>query len=492
MLKTLKKKLDGYYKNDSDNPFFLGFICGFFSLVFYFSNNFFAINSLKHLTFIGSLFLGIPILYFVLLQLFFKYNPKFLKYKKHVLFVSLIFCCAVLLTYVMFLIIKKKILLCILIVSILLSLKLFREYKKVVVLIIVMTIIPMFKVFNHLIESIVNGQYNFNDIEILNTKLKKTPNIYLIQPDGYVAESMMKSNIYQHNSDLYDWLRKNEFKIYDRFRSNYPASLTSNSSMFLMKQHLFGKTLFPSIEMPNAREIICGDNPVKTILTNNNYKTHFIVQDDYFQQNYSEMKYDYSNISNNEIPMFTDGNKIKKVVFEDLLDVINKNTSSNFYFIEKLLPHHVHFSAPEDRVETERKLYIKKIEEVNVWLKETISYISEVDNEAIIIVLADHGGWVGMVDYNEMFQTQDKAKIESIFSTLAAIKWNGIDPKGYDLDLISNVNLFRVLFSVLSENKQHLDHMEDDSSYNIHVENYFYNSVYQVINDKGEFVFIKK
>lgn len=492
MLKLLKKKLADYYSKKSDNPLFLGFVCGIYPLVFYFSNNFYAINSVKHILYFGSLFLVIPILYFVLLNLLFKYLPKFEKYREHVLFISLIFCTAVLLTVAMFLLIKKKILLGVLVLSVLLSIKLFKAYKKIVVLIIVMSLLPMLKVSNHIIESVINGNYSAAQDKILNVKFKSTPNIYVIQPDGYVAESIMKNETYLHSSSLYEWLRNNKFSIYDDFRSNYPASLASNSSLFLMKQHYFGATLFPSIEMPNAREVICGDNPVNFIFQKNNYKTHFIVQDDYFQQNYSEMKFNNSNILNEEISYFTDGNKIKRILFDDLKIAMSKASSEpNFYFIEKLLPHHVHFSATENRVETERKEYVSKIEEVNIWLKETISYISENDKDALIIVLADHGGWVGMESYNEMFQTQNEDKIKSIFSTIAAVKWNGIDTKGFDSELKSNVNLFRVLFSVLSEDKQYLEQLEDDSSYNIHIENHFYNSVYQVIDDDGKITYNK-
>ena len=53
--------------------------------------------------------------------------------------------------------------------------------------------------------------------------------------------------------------------------------------------------------------------------------------------------------------------------------------------------------------------YVKeKIKEVNLWLKETIVIIEQKDPNAIIIVLADHGGWVGLESYDEMFRTEDE------------------------------------------------------------------------------------
>lgn len=55
----------------------------------------------------------------------------------------------------------------------------------------------------------------------------------------------------------------------------------------------------------------------------------------------------------------------------------------------------------------------------------------------------------------------------------------------YDAQLKTSINLFRVLFSVLSENKEYLKYLEDDSSYNLNYENPYYNSVYQAIDGKG-------
>jgi len=133
--------------------------------------------------------------------------------------------------------------------------------------------------------------------------------------------------------------------------------------------------------------------------------------------------------------------------------------------------------------------YIEKIEEVNVWLKETIHMIETADPNALIVILADHGGWVGMTSYPDMFTTEDEDKINSIFSNIAAIKWNGYLQEGYDDELRSNVNLFRVLFANLAKNDSYLQQMEDNSSYNLHRENSFRNSVYKVLDDQGNVTF---
>jgi alkaline phosphatase len=174
---------------------------------------------------------------------------------------------------------------------------------------------------------------------------------------------------------------------------------------------------------------------------------------------------------------------VKKDVLADIkaaMDTV-KTEKPRFYFIEKLLPHHIHFSASK---EEERETYLEKIVQVNDWLKETVSYIEENDSDAIIIILADHGGWVDIGSYDEMFTTTDANQLHSIFSTLAAIRWNGNLTEEMDSELRSNVNLFRILFANLSEDASYLKYLEDNSSYNLKSGS-FRNSVQAVLDDTG-------
>lgn len=472
----------------------LPFFIGLYPFLFYYSNNFASINSVSHLLYFLGYFFGIPYLVFGVLQLFFTISDTLRQYKTHVIFVTIIMCVCTLMSYASYLTYKKKALVVILVVSILLSLKLHQQYKKLIVLVLLMTILPILKNGVHLYDQFKNAEWLTAPEDIGTVTFKKSPNVYLIQPDGYVGPQMMKSDLYNHTTDLYDWLETNSFKVYDNFRSNYPASLASNSSMFAMKHHYFGGSLINTIEVPRARDMIVGESPVTNVFKKNGYSNYFVVQDEYFQQNKGEEGYDYYNIEQSEIPSFCNGNMVKKVVFEDLKKAMKVDDSNTpkFFFVEKLLPHHVHFYAPGDRVAAERKEYLEKIDEVSEWLKVTVSYIQKEDPTAIIIILADHGGWVGIENYNEMFSTQDEAKIASIYSAIAAIQWNGHLNEGYDTELKSNVNLFRVLFSVLSENKSYLENLEDNSSYNLSIGNPLYNQVVKVIDDSGAKVYEKQ
>jgi len=47
------------------------------------------------------------------------------------------------------------------------------------------------------------------------------------------------------------------------------------------------------------------------------------------------------------------------------------------------------------------------------------------------------------------------------------------------------------LFANLAENTDYLQEMEDNSSYNLHMESWYRKSVYKVLDDKGKTVFIQ-
>ena len=472
--------------NLSFNPLLIALVCGFYPFIFYFSNNFWAINSWEHLGFFILIFIGIPIVVFSGAFLFFKFFEPIKRFQHHILFILIVMTVATLLSQAIYLRLEKKMLLVIFLVSILAAWKFHSHYKKLLVLVLLMSVIPTVNSIIKMVEYGQQKEWTQLADPILNVKFKETPNIYMIQPDGYTGRDLMEKSPYNFDNPFYDWLKKNEFKVYSNFRSNYPASLASNSSMFAMRQHRFGKALFPSIDMPNARDIIAGNSNAISILRQNGYSNFFIVQDEYFQQNRPEPAYNYYNIATKEIPYFSDDNNVKKVVFDDLkaaMDTVDIK-GPRFYFVEKLLPHHIHFAASK---EEERDTYIEKIQEVNTWLENTVNYISEKDPNGIIIILADHGGWVGLGSYPEMFSTTDPEQLHSIYSTLAAIKWSGHLKQEMDSELRSNVNVFRVLFSVLSENPEYLKYMENNSSYNLK-NGTFSKSVRAVIDDEGKVI----
>jgi hypothetical protein len=487
MLKKVREKLIAFVESNKDVPFLVGLISGLYPFLFFYSNNYPSVNSWYHVVVFLLIYVGIPLSITLILYYIFGKIEKLSAYRKHLLFVLLIFLTSLFMSQAVYMTLKKKILLGILILACIISKKMFWHYKKLIVLIAIMAVIPFFKTLINIYEG-ENLEWTKLDDDIANVKFRHKPNIYMIQPDGYVSRQVLEQKPYNYKTDFYDWLGNNGFKVYKDFRSNYPASLTSNASMFAMKHHYFNDVIFPQMEMPNAREAIL-DNNVVAILKNNGYETFYLGQDEYFQQNLAKGNYDHYNIKTKDIPLFTKGDKVVRDVYADLEESINiNNDSPKFIFLERLLPHHVHFNAQGDRKQAERKEYLDKIEQSNVWLIKAISLIKSRDKNALIIVLADHGGWVGMENAHELLSTNDKSLIYSTFGNLAAIDWNKFQHHGYDENLKTNVNVFRVLFSCLSENKSYLNDMQEDASYNIRPGNFISQSIHKLIDEKGNVV----
>lgn len=481
---NVKEKFNHFLNNSKDYPLLVGFISGFYPLVFYYSNNYESINSYQHFLFFSFLFLVVPTVCSYLLYKVFDSFEKLKFYKRHLLFILVIEIMAIFLSQVYYLNLKKKLLLALLIILCFLSLKAYKHYKKLLLFVVFLSVIPFFKCIYIIVykNTTDTTAWMQQPDAIENVQFKKKPNIYFIEPDGYAGKETMSSKPYNYKNTMYDWLEDNSFKVYEKTRSNYPITLVSNASMFSMKQHCFGNNLFGEYEVEDSRHIIIGNNPVISILKKNNYKTFFITEVSYFQQNLSDKNYDYFNIKDSEIPFFDNGFVINKDVSTDFINCLKVNasvTQPQFYFIQKLTPGHIHFDGTGKKAE--RILYLKHVEQANMWIKEMIDLINTKDPNAIIMIASDHGGFVGLESDSQMFTEKDKVLVKSIYSNLIAIKWDNDSHSQYDEKLKTNVNIFRILFSYLSEDKLLLDNLENDGSYNINHDNYFSKPVVKVL-----------
>ncbi|GAA3569893.1 hypothetical protein GCM10022395_19410 [Snuella lapsa] len=328
--------------------------------------------------------------------------------------------------------------------------------------------------------------------ELISVKLDKTPNIFVIQPDGYVNISEINLPPYNFdNSTFYGWLSENGFINYPNFRSNYYSTLTSNASMFAMKHHYYSNTNRSNLKTFNALEAIVGkDNNTLKILKNNNYKTHLITDNTYFLINRTPLVYDYCNVPLNKVSYYDTGN-VKGVDiisdFESIIDTLSKN--KNFFFIEKTLPSHVMYSKRLSKgISQERIEYLDRLELANEWIKRLFEKIKKFDEEAFVVIVADHGGYVGLEYTLEAVNRKlNPTEIKSAFSSMLSIKWpQKINSKG--LKFKSNVNLFRNVFYSLTENKNLEKKTLEDTSFIPYFENGNY-SFYKCIDKDYNIIF---
>lgn len=491
MLEKLRQKLLEFIYSDKDAPLLAGFSVGFYVLLFYYSRNFGLANSFVQLLFFTVYYVIIPVI-----VLFLGYKMlhwlKLDKFRKNFLFVGILVFFAYYFIEINMFHYPRKILLGVMILSSLLSFSLKRYYKLFIILLFIMSLFNIQPLLN---KALINkdSEWEKQPDNIEQAIFKKRPNIYYIQPDGYTNFTNLKDNNHNFdNSNFEAFLDEKGFTVYEKQHSNYYSTLLSNSSMFSMKHHYIAN----DIVNYRAREVIVGNNAVLRTLKHNKYKTFFITERPYLIMNRPDMGYDYCNIPYKDMLFLKDGWSLEYDVFGDLKKQMSsiEEKSGNFIFIEKFTPGHIvnqtnKFVDAKKMVISEKERYLESVKKANAWLREVISYIESKDPEALIIIGADHGGFVGFPSTSEAEKkTGDKLLINSVFGTLLAVKWNNIQHTEYDHKLKSSVNIFRTVFSYLSQDKKYLDNLQDNSSY-IYLKEP--KGLYRYINNKGEVVFEK-
>ncbi|MEZ4859142.1 MAG: sulfatase-like hydrolase/transferase [Flavobacteriaceae bacterium] len=492
-LKKIGNSISNFVNSNKDFPVIAAIAAGLYPILFYYSNNYPLVNSWDHFLFFMGSFLLLPIVLFVGAHKISRL-PYFKKGRKYTLpflnFFAFIFFLKICL-YGGF---QKKIIGVLFLVALLYSLFFYKHYLKIVVVQYFLAILGFFALLNTLfIYPLPSQEWKTPVDDIEKVSFKTKPNIYLIQPDGYVNFSELKKGHYQFKDNSFeDSLRQLGFINYPNFRANYASTLYSNSATFMMKHHYYnGGSVFN--EAIGAREDIVSDNSVLRILKNNGYKTHFISQSPYLLLNRPKLGYDYSNFSYKETGFLSTGFTGERYVEQEMEMLLAENRKHpNFYFIEFFSPGHINGKKEESEgVQQEKENWFTRLKISNKTITTLVTQILAKDPNALILILSDHGGFVGM-EYTEQIytKTQDRNTLNSIFSSQLSIHWPHNNAPSIDVNFVSSVNVFRILFSYLSENNQYLEYLQEDASYTL-IRKGAEKGVYKVIGSNGAILFEK-
>ena len=442
---------------------------GLYPLIHYYSNNLDLVGSSEqHLYLLRVSFL-LPASLLIFSWLIFK-AKRFLKAKKYLLTAVNLMVFFGLLSVIVFHF-EKKVVMGILFLSGIASLFLYRYLHKILILQFLLAVMSLFTLVPKVVFAVnhENNWVSLND-NILATKLKHTPNIYVIQPDGYVNIDQINKPPYSFNNSVFnDWLEKDGFVNYKGFRSNYYSTLTSNSSMFAMKHHYYSNTFKGNLKTFHANHVIVGkENNVLKVLTNNNYTSYLLTDNSHFLIDRVPLQFDFYNVPDNKILTYDSGYIHGfDIVFalENTLKTVKENTN-NFFFIESTIPSHIAYNkASSLGIEEEKEAYITRLKDTNIWLQNLINTINAFDDNPMIVIIADHGGFVGL---NYTLEALEKRLTEeemiSAFSSMLSIKWPK-DVKGNRVDFKTNVNVFRNIFSALAEDTSLLRFKETNSTF---------------------------
>lgn len=491
-----KKKqgfLSFFFEKDNLFPIITAIAAGLYPLLFYYTNNYKLINSWGHFGYFVTLFILVPIAVFFIANkvskvAFFKNLQLFILPFLNFFFFFFYLNIAL---YVGFSWLRVAIVFGI---ALLLTFLLQKYFKKIIVFQFILAVIGVFTLTPVVIKQLNYSKEWMKQPDSIETAVfKKKPNIYYIQPDGYTNFSELKKGNYKiENTKFESFLEENNFKTYPNFRSNYGATLPSNSSTFMMKHHYYnnGSDFTETID---ARNVIITDNSVLRLLKHNNYRTFFLTEQPYFLTNKPKMGYDFCNFSTKEISFVTTGIGSPQDIIEPFKDYLETYSEGpNFFFIEIFNPGHIINREEESKgVAGEREHYIESLKESNKKLTELTKIILKNDPEAVIVIMADHGGFVGMKSTKDAYtKTTDPDIVNSIFSTILAIHWPNGEAPEFDDKLKTPVNLFRILTSYLSENPPYLANLQEDDSYII-INYGAPQGIYEYLDAQGNVVFKK-
>ena len=458
----------GFFGLSGPHPLLIALAAGLYPLLHYYNGNFDIADSWIQLLFMLGLCLGLPILLVCVSKFVFRlgFLRKFKSYRLTAVNLVVFFGLLGLLIFHL----NKKELAVVLLVSALASFLLYRFLGKVIILQLLLAVMSF-------VTLIPRGWFVLNyDAEWTQTPdaitevfFKQNPNVYVIQPDGYTNFTELRKAPYNHRDTTFEnYLTETGFINYPNFRSNYYSTLTSNSSMFAMKHHYYQNTYPGNLKTYGSQEVIVGSqNNVLKTFKKNGYKTHLVTDNSFFLTNRKLSSFDHCNIDQSEVKLYDTGGISGVDIVEDFQKLLQgQSDTSNFYFIEKTIPSHIQYTkAASLGVEMERETYLERLEEANDWLTQLITLIHTYDTDPLIILVGDHGGYVGLSYVKEVEQIKlSPLEATSVFSSLLSIKWpQGLNAEG--IEFRSNVNLFRQLFAVMSGDKQWLNNLEANESF---------------------------
>ncbi len=458
---------------------------GIYCILYLYTNNFTVVNSWYQLLWCALAFILLPVVEILVLDAVFK---KWLpKWRPQLYWSYLIINFAIILSMIVFMEWRWKYTALAAVVAIASSILMARHYKKGVLLLAFMTVIAVYQFTHFYIERVASPEQWVENMPFENLNFKKKPNIYLIQPDGFVGKTAAESSNY--NLDLtsfYSYLSEHGFVTNDDYRSNYASTLTSNSALFTGQHHYYLNGAMES-ELYGARETIVGANPVIRTFKRNGYHTNLILEHAYLLLNFPEVAYDYSNVKSSELSVPIPDYQLDKDFIADFKKAVRTQSSQpQFYFLEMLRPGHIEvyekWSAGKRQ---EAADYGEKLIATTILLNDLIEFIGQQDPDGIILLVADHGGFAGFDYTQEIFEltVEDPDLKKSMYSSLLSVKAPA-DFIAYQRKIKSSVGVFPALFSYLAGDSAASDRL-DNSSY-IFIKKGDARGVYTYFNSNGE------
>lgn len=308
----------------------------------------------------------------------------------------------------------------------------------------------------------------------------KTPNVYYIVPDGYPNREALEKIYGLDNTEFYQELDSLGFTTNPRAFSNYRSTFSSMVATLGMGHHYY-KGKIGNMELLGAREfIVSKQNPVVRIFKNNGYQVKYVHANNMklFEKGCFVDLCSPGLSWDSVISILVPGSIRAKVGFGDSLrqralkhiDEVLEQDLPHFLYIHMGKPgHSPTIKQTSEEMASFRNGYIQRIQSAEGSIRQFVQRIVKSDPNALIIISADHGSR-GLGEYawgqdSEVLngKSEDLIALDHL-GVLQAIRWPG-GAKNYDQEIQTNVNLFRYIFSYLSEKDDLILTKVEDHSY---------------------------
>jgi hypothetical protein len=286
--------------------------------------------------------------------------------------------------------------------------------------------------------------------------LVRKPSIYILVADGYQNRQGLLDKRLKH-LDIGPRLSKVGFRLYENAFSNYMGTITTLRSFFDIEHHYY------QTDSSWARTLT-GDNKLYSVLRSNGYKTVIAHKANHLIRDHCESDICFpppgplgqvqfilaQSLYYREFLDEKTGGTIGLDRYRDAMHrILGGSPSPTVVFSHRQLPSHGPRGCYDSNIPL--KKYRVRLQQANNWIVFAVNEIESNDDEAIILVLGDHGALLSDHCNWSNPDTTSAPKIVDKLGILMAIKWPRDYDGRYDQRIHSPIDLSWYLLQYLSD-----------------------------------------
>ena len=316
-----------------------------------------------------------------------------------------------------------------------------------------------------------------------NPNLVRTPSVYILVVDAYQNRRGLLDKSLQR-LDIGPTLSRRGFHVYENAFSNYAPTVPSLTSFFETRHHYY------RVET-EWEDTMTGDNALYAALHSNGYRTVIAHPNKFLLRDHCRSDFCFPTLGlYRQVQFilaetlyhrddFADTTNVGAEQYREVMRrILAETPKPTVLYSHVLSPNH----GPRGCSDTEipLKIYEKGLHEANDWIEFAIDEIESNDEDAIILVLGDHGAILSdHCEWNNPDTTSARAIVDNL-GILMAVKWPGDYDGRYDEKIHTLIDLSWYLLQYLSNDEMQESEKPMSASYLIRKDDHL---VYRVVDE---------